>query len=930
MISMLMFLLAAVLPGAGPTEVPRAPELVLESYKLPNGLKVALHRDATVPRVTVCVGYHVGSKNERAGRTGFAHFFEHMMFKGTKNVPNYDIPLREAGAESNAFTTEDQTVYFETVPSNYLERALYLEAERIAFLPSALSQEKFDTEREVVKNERRQTDEGVPYGLAEETLLANVFPKGHPYSWPVIGSMKDLDRARLDDLKRFFAEFYHPANATLCLVGDFDSVRAKALIETYFGPLQPGPVNRRWTARATAAVEKRIRQKDEVELPRVYWAWPTVHRDHPDAPAIRMLATLLAGDEASRLHKALVVAAGVANDVAADSNTMEIAGLFSLHSTVKQEKSIAEVEAVLRAELERLRNEAPSAQELARAVANVEKSFYVGLTSPLNRAETFVAGFSLKDDPAEYRRWFDRYFRVTTADLQRVAQTYLTPEHVTLVIEPAEGEAETEADPTGPDPVADPEAGSVAALRPPTPKGGPDWTKLPGPSEAVTFQAPSIVRKTFANGLDLWAIRWRTLPIVNVDVMVPVGSGDDPPGKSGLVTLVASLLDQGTASRSATELAEALSALGATPSVVTTVDHTTIRFECITRHFLPAWDLVSEMLTAPRFDAKDFARKRSIQLGDLMQGPDDTQWTAQRAFRALLYGPEHPYGNPSQGYIETVETLRPDDVRAFHKSHFGPRGTLVIVVGDIEPERLIADIEGTLGRWTSPAPVPKPRPAPRAMAVPGSVYLVDKPGAVQSVLSVGRRWVDRHDPRYFATKIGNRVLGGDFLSRLNRNLREERGFTYGAQSFFLFRRTGSVWALSTAVRTDATVPALKEVVRELDALAGDKPFTGEELAIARGAEARSFPEAFESPDSLSGILSEIAEFGLPPDYLDTYLDQLQAAKSDEIHKAMAEVVDPKDRVVLVVGDRKAIEPKLKTIGFKDVKLITPDGRPDRE
>jgi len=309
----LVTLTAASALGAQPDL--EGPKLEIESYRLPNGLKVALHRDASVPRVVVCVAYHVGSKNERAGRTGFAHFFEHMMFRGTKNVPNYDIPLQETGAQSNAFTTEDMTIYFETVSSEYLERALYLEAERLAFLPSALDQAKFDTEREVVKNERRQDVDNVPYGLVEETLLARVFPKGHPYSWSVIGSMKDLNAASLDDLRSFFAEFYHPANATLCLAGDFDPTRAKDLIARYFGPLSAGPRPSSVHAQPVAARSAQAELADEVKLPRIHWSWPTVADDHPDSPALDMLATVLAGGETSRLHKTLVRDLRLAKDV---------------------------------------------------------------------------------------------------------------------------------------------------------------------------------------------------------------------------------------------------------------------------------------------------------------------------------------------------------------------------------------------------------------------------------------------------------------------------------------------------------------------------------------------------------------------------------------------------------------------------------------
>ncbi len=904
---------------------PRAPKLDVASYRLPNGLKVVLHRDPTVPRVTVCVAYHVGSKNERAGRTGFAHFFEHMMFRGTKHVPNYDVPLQQAGAESNAFTSEDMTVYFETVPSNFLERALYLEAERLGFLPTALDQHKFDTEREVVKNERRLRYENQPYGLAEETLLARVFPEGHPYSWSVIGSMKDLSNATLDDLKQFFADFYHPGNATLCIVGDFDPAEAKRLIETYFGPLKKGPEPETVAAPAAPAVKERIAQTDDVKLPRLYLAWPTVADDHPDAPALDLLASILAGGDASRLHTALVLDQKVASDVDADSDTKEIAGLFTIDATTAVGKEPEELEKALDGVLQSLRDRPPTADELERALAKVEKGVYAGMTAPLGRAIVLAIGSAQHDDPEYYRKDVERYFRVTPEDLDRVARKYLTPERVVLLIQP--GKDESKAIEAGPKPDARQEK-SEPVVR--TPDGGPDWSKLPGPSDPRAFQPPKVTRKALSNGIDLWVAEWHTLPIVQVQLLLPAGTADDPEGHSGLATLTASLLDKGTKSKTATELAEAFDALGASLGVRSGLEDTGLGFSTLARNLDPALALVGEVLTEPRLDPQDFDREKQLQLTALLRGPDSVQWIAGRAFRALLYGQDHPYGNPSDGFTETVEKLTLDDVRSFHHARYVPEGAILIVTGDVQPDALAERLEKAFGRWKAEGEPRKPVPVAEIEADPGVVYLVDKPGAVQSVVSVGRRWYGRKDPRYFATLLGNRVLGGDFLSRLNQNLREKNGFTYGAGSYFIFRRNGSVWAVQTAVRADATAPALREVLGELDALAGNRPFTEEELGTAVGAEVRSFPDSFQSPSSLAGILNDLARFGLPPEYLETYLEKLQQTTPDDILKAMVAVVEPKERVVLVVGDRASVEPKLKELGFRAIRRVTHDGKPLEE
>ena len=917
------FALALIL-GATAARAAEVPDLPIEAYRLPNGLGVVLSRDPAVPRVTVAVGYHVGSKNERAGRTGFAHFFEHMMFRGTGNVPDYDLPLQEAGAVTNAFTSEDVTVYFETVPTNYLERALYMEAERLGFLPSALDLEKFDSEREVVKNERRQSYENQPYGLAEETILANVFPEGHPYSWSVIGSMKDLGNASLDDLRRFFATFYHPANATLCLVGDFDPAEAKAWIAKYFGPIPSGDPAPEVEPPPTPATAKRLSQTDRVQLTRVYWAWPTVADNHPDAPALGLLASVLAGGEASRLHRALVLEGQAAREVDASSDCREVGGTFTIDATAAPDHGPAEIERAFAAEIARVRAEPPTADEVKRALALVEKGVFAQLTRPLGRAIVLILGSALEGDPAYYRRDLARYFDVTPADLQRVANAYLGPDKVVLEIRPAgENGPESEAVDAGPRP----DAARPAEPAPRAVGAGPDWTALPGPAEPRPFRAPPFVRRRLSNGTEVWISPWKTLPIVGARLLIPAGTADDPPGKAGLATLTATLLDQGTKDKTALDLTEALELLGTSTSVGATPDATVVGFNVVTRNLAPALDLIGPMLARPRFDPEDFGREQQLQLGDLLQGLDSPGYIARRAFRALMFGPDHPYGKPADGDPETVKGLTLEDVKAFHEDHFAADRATLIVVGDVEPDALMATLEATLSAWKTTGPAPKPRPPIAGFTKPGVVYLVDKPGAVQSVVQVGRHWAGRKAPHYFDTLIGNHILGADFTSRLMQNLRVKNGFTYGIRSGFSYARTGSLWVVSSTVRADATGPALREIRSELAALAGDRPLADDEIAVGREAEARSFPESFEDPSGIAARLQEIALLGLQDDDLDTFLDRLAATSAADIRRVMAEVVDPVDRTTLIVGDRESVEPQLRAIEGVEVRRVTPDGRP---
>ncbi len=908
----------------------KGPSLEIDAYRLSNGLKVALHRDASVPRVVVCVAYHVGSKNERAGRTGFAHFFEHMMFRGTKNVPDYDVPLQETGAQSNAFTNEDMTVYFEVVSSEYLERALYQEAERLAFLPTALDQSKFDTEREIVKNERRQGVDNVPYGFVEEALLSRVFPKGHPYSWSVIGSMKDLDAASLDDLKDFFAEFYVPSNATLCLVGDFDPAEAKGWIARYFEPLKPGTPPSRRPAPAAKATSADLELADEVNLPRIHWAWPTVGDDHPDAPALDLLSIVLAGGETSRLHKVLVRDRRLAKDVSARSETREVGGLFTLESTAAEGKPIAEIEDVLRAEVARLKSEPPTKGELDRALARLETRLYTGLTRPTQRAFAIGMGYAQKDDPHHYRKEFARYFEVRPDDVRDAASRYLPDEKVRLLVRPVKpGEAKSQVTPGAPEP--DASRGDLGQGRKGNSSNAPistvDWSKLPGPSRPSGFRPPAITRSTLKDGIAVWAAPWRTLPLIQLSLQIPVGSGDDPAGREGLASLMARLLDQGTEKRTATELTEEFERLGASVHVSAGRDDTTISLGVLARNFQASLDLLAEMLVSPRFDAGDFERERARQLADLLQGPEDVNWLARRVLPIVMYGADHPHGKPLEGYTETVKHLTREDLRSFHREGIGPKGAVLVVAGDVELSELQGQLDRSLGNWTAKNVGARGRPDPKKANEGVRVLLVDKPGAVQSVISIGRHWVERRDPQYLPARVGNFLFGEDFLGRLNKNLRVDHGYSYGAGSGFSFRRGRSTWNASTSVRDDATVPALSEILKEMDEVAGPRPITEEEVRTSKAADSRSFPAEFESPAGIVGALSELAEFDLPNDTLERFLPELDRVKLEDVQRVMTTLLLPSERYIVIVGNCNTLIPELKKAGYDQLRIIGHDGKP---
>ncbi len=422
---------------------------------------------------------------------------------------------------------------------------------------------------------------------------------------------------------------------------------------------------------------------------------------------------------------------------------------------------------------------------------------------------------------------------------------------------------------------------------------------------------------------------WKTLPLVTARLLVDAGSADDGRDQAGLAALTASLWDKGTRQLSATELTEALAALGTSLSVGSGSDTTQMGFTVEKKGLPETLKLVGSVIHQPRFDPSDFEREKKLHLSALTSGTDSASWIAQRVFSGLLYGEGHPYSTPGMGYTSTVENLSLDQAKAFYARYFVPGNATLIVVGDVQADQLVAQLEQEWSAWKSDV-VTQQRSTPDTHAKGGAVYVVDKPGAVQSVISVGRVWRDRRDDSYFATRIGNRIVGGDFLSRINQNLRERNGFTYGARSGFEFHRVGGEWTVTTSVRADVTGAAVREIVRELDALRSDQPLTGDEIQLARDAELNVFPQSFETPSNIAAVLSQLAIYGLEDQYLAEYTGALEATKSNEVEEAMRQLVDPVARTILVVGDRQRVVPQLKEAGFENIRLIDTDGKPVEE
>jgi zinc protease len=888
-----------------------------EKYSLSNGLDVILHEDHSVPVAAVNIWYHVGSQNEEPDRTGFAHLFEHIMFKGSKHHNReYFMPLQEVGANVNGSTSTDRTNYYENVPAEYLELALWLESDRMGYLLDALDQASFDVEREVVKNERRQSYENRPYGLASQEIRKALFPPNHPYHWQTIGSQEHLDAASLDDVKAFFRRFYTPNNASLSIAGDIDVEETKALVERYFGDLTPGesvPRVRRWMPRLDDEI--RLNLEDRVQLDRIYFAWIGPPRFDVDEAPLDVLVSILGEGRSSRLYRSLVYEKQVAREASASFGAMEVAGEVRMDAMVAPGARVEDVEAALLVEIERMKSDGPSEEEVQRARNRLEARHvrqlegvggFRGRANLLNYYNVFA------DDPGRLNHDFDRYEAVTPADVQRVANEYLGAGRVQLVVSPLE--------PVAPAPVEI------------------DRHQQPGPGRPREFRPPVPRRLHLAGGVDLLVVEKRELPTIAAAVYYPGGAVTDPTAAPGLSSLTARLLTEGTKTRTSTQIADESDFIAARIGVEVHRESFVASTEVLTQHWQRALDLLADVLANPAFPEREVERVRKERLTDLRRLRDDPNAIADRVSSGVLYGSDSPYGHPIGGREDSIAALLRNELVAQHERVFvGARPTFILV-GDVDPDAAARQIEAAFstisaeagnGRGETIAPSPLTGEGGGA-GEPHSttIYLVDKPGAAQSVISAGHLSVPRLHPDYMPLVVMNRAFGGEFTARLNMNLREDKGYTYGYRSAFDWRKARSSFRAGGSVQTAVTKEALVETLKEFVDLHGRRPLSAEEFQKAQLGLIRGYPPTFETPGQILGRLIDVIHYGLEDDYYSRQVDRLRQVELADVHRVAAEHVEPEALSVVVVGDRAAIEPGLNELDLPIVHLDHEGGAVD--
>jgi zinc protease len=884
------------------------PEIPFEKYTLPNGLEVILHEDHAVPMVSVNVWYHVGSKNEKPRRTGFAHLFEHMMFQGSENHDgDYFEPLEKIGGVANGSTSEDRTNYWEDVPSNYLEMALWLEADRMGFLLPAMTQEKLDNQRDVVKNERRQGLDNQPYAKAEEISLKLLYPNDHPYSWPVIGSMEDLSAAEMEDVKGFFRSYYTPNNASLCIAGDFEPEATKALVEKYFGSIPPGPPVERlagWVPELEG--ERRMVAEDNVNLPRLYVMWHTPAYYASGDAELDLLANVLTSGKNSRLYRSLVYDAQIAQDVTAYQASNELGSVFKIIVTAREGHGLEEIEEAVNRELKEIMIRGITEDELIGAKNSSEAYFvrslqavggFGGRADALNRYNVFLG------DPGMLQWDMNRYQQATVGDVNDVAARYLHPEKRAVLHVVPQGELSIAEKPV--------------AL---------DRSAMPGPAQEPTFSPPEIQRATLKSGLELFVVEDHRLPMMQVNVVLKSGWAADPADRFGAASLTAELLDEGTRTRTALQISDEAKRLGANLGTGSFFDASFIGLNVLEKNVGEGMELLADVLLNPTFPTEELERQRKLYLGRIQQEQKEPFTSALKTYLTTLYGEAHPYGQPftGSGTHESVEKISRDDLVKFYKANYHPNNAAVVIAGDLtlaEAKKLVDSVfKGWKPGDVAPSDVPDPDPLETTR-----IAIIDKPGAAQSVIVVGHLGIRRKDPDYIAVNVMNNAFGGQFTSRINMNLREDKGYSYGAGSFFFAPRGVGPLLLFAPVQTDRTSESLTEIVKEMREVIGSRPLTDTEIVDSKNNLIKSFPQNFQTCEGVANQVVELIMYDLTLDEWQTYVDRVKAVDGTMATEAARDHLHPDALLVVVVGDRKKIEPELKSLELGEIIDLSPAG-----
>ncbi len=914
-------LAAAPLPvqPAPLTEIARQVRLPFEQFTLPNGLRVVVSTDRKAPVVAVSVWYHTGSKDEPAGKTGFAHLFEHLMFNGSENAPgDFFGPLEKVGAtDYNGTTSFDRTNYFETVPTPALPLALFLESDRMGHLLGAVGQQTLDRQRGVVQNEKRQ-DDNQPYGLVQYAEQQALFPDGHPYQHTTIGSMADLDGARLEDVRAWFRGHYGPNNAVLVLAGDIDAATARPLVEKYFGDIARGPQPAPTLASVpTLKARKDEMLHDQVATTRLYREWAIPGLTDPDTVPLDIAGSILGGLASSRLDNILVRKEGLAVSVTANAEALERVGEFEVTVDVKPGVDPVMVGKRLDAIITDFVAHGPNADEIERAVTQEVAGRLFGLEKVggfNGRAAALAQGALYAGDPGFYEKQLAQYAAATPASVKAALQKWLSRPVYALTVAPGQRapyeEAKArQADAEAPKPGVKAVAASGAA-----PVTTPART-APPVGDIVNLTYPAIERATLSNGIRLVYARRAGLPLTRIALTFDAGYAADPKGGLGTEALMLSLLDEGTTTRSASEIAAEQERLGSRISASASMDQAELGLASLTANLSPALDLLADVALHPTF--AEIQRLKGEQLAGIQAEIADPAGLAGRSMPALIYGTGHPYGVPSSGLGDPAEVakLGKGDLVAFKDRWLRPSATSIFIVSDLSLAEIKPRLEARFGGWKDAAPASvKPIEAPVPAARP-RIVLLDRPGSPQSVIQAGEVLTAKGTDELLPLIVANDPLGGSFLSRLNMDIRETKAWSYGVQAGFS-RYVGRVpYQIQAPVQTDKTGASIQAMLADMRAFVTTAPITPDERDRTVQRSIRQLPGSFEAGSELLDAMQRNVLLKRPDDYYAHIADKYRALTVDQLNTTARAQIKPDALVWVVVGDAAKVKPQLDALGL---------------
>ncbi|MFT3755500.1 MAG: pitrilysin family protein [Pseudoxanthomonas sp.] len=933
--------LTVALGGFAPLSMPVAhaaaaapqADIPYEQFTLPNGLRVIVHTDRKAPIVAVNVWYHVGSKDEPAGRSGFAHLFEHLMFNGSENAPGeYFTPFEQAGATGmNGTTNTDRTNYFENIPTTALDMALWMESDRMGHLLGAIDQKTLDEQRGVVQNEKRQ-GENQPYGQIWQVISSTMYPKGHPYHHTVIGSMNDLDAASLDDVKNWFRAWYGPNNAVLVLAGDIDVKTAKEKVAKYFGDIPASPtMTQPKIDIAPLAQAGRTELEDKVPQVRIQRMWNVPQVGSRDADLLDLVSDVLGGSASSRLDQRLVHQDKLVDSIGTFNYGSQLAGQFGISAMVKQGVDPARVEAVINEELDKLLTEGPTAEELARAKTNYRAGFVRGIERIGGfggKADALAACAIYESNPGCFRDSLKAVAEATPEQVRAVGAQWLGKPSHTFVVKPGERKPLVEEEAATPAPfvLGQPDKQyKTSASKIDRKAGEPKVDTFPD----LTF--PALQRATLKNGSTVVLAQRHEIPVVNVAWQFAGGGyASDPAGQSGLSGFAAAMLDEGAGELGALAFKSRAEELGAEIGASASLDGGSVTLSALKENLVPSLALFADTLRKPRFEAAEIDRVKAQWIAGIKQEKARPQTAALRVLPPLLYGEGHPYGIPftGSGTEAAIAGIGREQLLNWQRQWLRPENATVIVVGDTTLAEIVPLLDAQLGDWKGQGAVPSTQ-APPAVARPAKerVFLIDQPGAVQANIYAGELVPSTTDPGAVKLEMSNDVLGGSFTSRLNMNLREDKHWSYGARTQLLGALGQRPFLSVAPVQIDKTAESVAEMRREIDEyVSGKNPASQAEIDKVVANELRSQPGAYETAAAVMGTIGGIVRYGRPDNWVQVRNEQVEAFTPAQAAEA-AKTLDAGALTWVVVGDLSKIEAPVRALNLGEVTVLDADGKP---